>query len=601
MYGGEIMRHDIVPAHLAVKAMRDNGYKNAAYAIAELIDNSIQAGATKVELICCEDQKSLRQRTRSQIEKIAVLDNGSGMNADTLRQALQFGNGNYLDYEKHTGMGRFGMGLPCSSMSQCKRVDVWSWQNGKKAALHTYLDLDEICSGDLSEVPSPKSEGIPEPWASVGESFGKSGTLVVWSNIDRCMWRSAKTIIDHSELIIGRMYRKFLENNKVSIKMTSFLQGGADAVKSSLAVANDPIYLMEKTSCPFPYHDTPMFKPWGEEHFEAVFPVEYQGDKHEVKVRYTYAKEEAREIPNAGKEPHGKHAEKNVGVSIVRADRELALDDGWRIKYNPTERWWGVEIDFPPALDDIFGVTNNKQAAHYFSELAQLDFDILLKGGRSIQELKDEWDEDGDPRSALVEIAQQIHSNLRVIRGLLKAQTSGTRSVRYATSNAENIATTATRERQKEGFQGESDIDENLPVDRRQKEVEEFLIEEGVADKTASDLSKIALLSDSPSKYLFAVADLETAAFFSVKPKGGVIIVTLNSRHPAYDKLVHVLEGDDEGDPQIRLNQALDGLKLLLTAWARYEDEQPDGQRRERAQDARSDWGRIARQFLQGE
>ena len=44
--------HDIVPVHLAVQAMRDNGYKNAAYAIAELMDNSIQAGATQVELLC---------------------------------------------------------------------------------------------------------------------------------------------------------------------------------------------------------------------------------------------------------------------------------------------------------------------------------------------------------------------------------------------------------------------------------------------------------------------------------------------------------------------------------------------------------------------
>ena len=48
------MDNSIVPAHLAVKAMRDNGYKNAAYAIAELIDNSIQHGATIVELLCAE-------------------------------------------------------------------------------------------------------------------------------------------------------------------------------------------------------------------------------------------------------------------------------------------------------------------------------------------------------------------------------------------------------------------------------------------------------------------------------------------------------------------------------------------------------------------
>ena len=46
---------DIVPTHLAVQAMRDNGYKNAAYAIAELMDNAIQAGATRCRIVqmCC--------------------------------------------------------------------------------------------------------------------------------------------------------------------------------------------------------------------------------------------------------------------------------------------------------------------------------------------------------------------------------------------------------------------------------------------------------------------------------------------------------------------------------------------------------------------
>lgn len=70
---------DIIPAHLAIKSMRDNGYKNAAYAIAELIDNSIQAGATDVQLICFERDVRGTQRVSSQIESIAVFDNGSGM------------------------------------------------------------------------------------------------------------------------------------------------------------------------------------------------------------------------------------------------------------------------------------------------------------------------------------------------------------------------------------------------------------------------------------------------------------------------------------------------------------------------------------------
>ncbi|WP_228058742.1 hypothetical protein [Nostoc sp. LEGE 06077] len=57
--------HDIVPTHLAVQAMRDNGYKNAAYALAELMDNAIQAGASQVELLCGERKQLVEGRRRS--------------------------------------------------------------------------------------------------------------------------------------------------------------------------------------------------------------------------------------------------------------------------------------------------------------------------------------------------------------------------------------------------------------------------------------------------------------------------------------------------------------------------------------------------------
>jgi hypothetical protein len=79
------------------------------------------------------------------------------------------------------------------------------------------------------------------------------------------------------------------------------------------------------------------------------------------------------------------------------------------------------------------------------------------------------------------------------------------------------------------------------------------------------------------------------------------LILTLNTRHSVYSRLVDVLERDRDNQStenlQDRLNNALNGLKLLLMAWARYEDEQ-DSIRRRNAQDARVDWGRIASRFL---
>ena len=155
---GEQLRFDIVPTALAVNAMRDNGYKNAAYAIAELFDNSIQAEAGSVELLCVEAEEQLRQRRVRRIRQIAVLDNGIGMDSDVLRQALQFGNGTRLD--DRSGIGRFGMGLPSASISQCKKFEVWTWQSGPDDALYTYLDLREIERGEIEGCPTaPKSPG----------------------------------------------------------------------------------------------------------------------------------------------------------------------------------------------------------------------------------------------------------------------------------------------------------------------------------------------------------------------------------------------------------------------------------------------------------
>lgn len=601
--------HDIVPTHLAVVAMRDNGYKNAAYAIAELMDNSIQAGATQVELLCGEKRELVSQRTRSRIHEIAVLDNGLGMSESVLRLALQFGNGTYLDEGKHTGIGRFGMGLPTSSISQCQRVDVWSWQHGPDSAIYTYLDLEEVRQKSLTEVPSPAQKPLPQIWRQIGKSFGKTGTLVVWSNIDRCIWKTGSAIINNSEFLIGRMYRRFLDESRVNIRMLAFdLDNPQNILLDKLAQPNDPMYLMANTSCPKPFDKQPMFQAWEDNDANKIeFKIEFRGKVHPVVVRFSYAKEDARLQPNAGSSAYGKHAAKNLGISIVRAERELELNNTLVNTYDPTERWWSVEVEFPPSLDDLFGVTNNKQYARNFTELIKADIEALMKerDKRTIIELKEELQREEDVRGPLLDITEKIKSQLKILRSLIKAQTKGNRggSKRHEEVRAEKVATLVTEVRKREGFPGESDKNEAEPAEIRQREIYTTLTEEGVSETTAKALAA-KTVSDG-LKYTFAEAALETSAFFSVKPKGGAIIVTLNTKHPAYDKLVEILKEDVENatvdELKSRLLNSLEGLKLLLMAWARYEDEQPDGKRRHAAQDIRHDWGRMARQFLEGE
>ena len=82
---------------------------------------------------------------------------------------------------------------------------------------------------------------------------------------------------------------------------------------------------------------------------------------------------------------------------------------------------------------------------------------------------------------------------------------------------------------------------------------------------------------------------------FDITSKAGVTI-TINTKHPAHQHLFELLR---EGDENATESPALQGLKLLLTAWARMEDE-ASAERRITLEDMRGEWGRIARDFIRG-
>src|SRR6056297_3019433 len=133
----------IVDAYLALNALRQVGYRNTATAVAELVDNSIEAEAKKITIVTLSAREPVAKRTVYRVQKIAVLDDGLGMTPDELGRCLSLGWGTRLDTRE--GLGRFGFGLKGSSLSQAELVEVYSWQNG---AVHkTYLDLPEVKEG----------------------------------------------------------------------------------------------------------------------------------------------------------------------------------------------------------------------------------------------------------------------------------------------------------------------------------------------------------------------------------------------------------------------------------------------------------------------
>jgi hypothetical protein len=190
-------QYSIVSNQNFIVATRDAGYRNLATALAELLDNGIQAGATNLRIFL---------DLSPSLPRIAVLDDGGGMEPDVLRRALQFGGS--TRFNDRTGPGRFGMGLPNSSLSQARRVEVFTWKNQRRV-FFSYLDVDEVVQQRLIEIPKPENRPHPR---FAADHANKSGTLVVWRQCDRIPNLDEATLLTHLHANIGRMYRHYIWN-----------------------------------------------------------------------------------------------------------------------------------------------------------------------------------------------------------------------------------------------------------------------------------------------------------------------------------------------------------------------------------------------------
>ena len=587
----------IIPPELAIKAMRDSGYKNTAYALAELIDNSVQARATAVDVICVEESRLVRDRSRQRLNEIGVLDNGTGMEPLVLQLALQFGNGTHLD--DRSGIGRFGMGLPNSSISQCRRVDVWTWQNGPDNAMHTYLDVDEVEARILTSIQFPSAQPLPLEWRNRSQIVATTGTLIVWSKLEdhRVTWRGASATFRHTAEIVGRMYRHFIDSGDLMIGLHAFYDG--NPIPANSVKVNDPLYLMPDSSTPPPFDQQPMFQKWGDQ--DEIFTVEHDDHKHSVTVRMSWARPQTvPAVGDRGAQLYGKHASNNLGVSIVRAGRELDLDSSWTNSYDPTERWWGVEVNFPPALDEIFGVTNSKQSATTFSAMSQFDWKLEADNGESLPEYIARIREEGDPRSYLLPIVQHIKDQIVEIRKRLDEQTKGkrTNTTRHDGPTVADVASKKYRERANQGHEIEVDTVEFTEKDRDAFE-EDLKADKHYSADVASAIANGVLHRNR--KLEFVTKRMDGYAFFDVEHQhGGLTTVVFNTNHSLYEKLIATLDPNigEETDAQLlhRINEASDTLKLLFAAWARYHLE--DVPAREALYDVRQKWGEMAKFML---
>src|SRR3989442_12572953 len=97
--------YGIVLANAFVKGMRDIGYKSTAYALNELNDNAIQAGARNIHVAFGYEPDNPSQKKP---DMVAVIDDGHGMDPLMIRAAVIWGGTHR--HNDRSGYGRYGYG-----------------------------------------------------------------------------------------------------------------------------------------------------------------------------------------------------------------------------------------------------------------------------------------------------------------------------------------------------------------------------------------------------------------------------------------------------------------------------------------------------------
>ncbi len=583
---------------------RNSGFKNTAYAVAELIDNSIQSAFRQkqknceVSLIIVEEKQIVGERNYNRISEIHVFDEAEGMGEATLAKALSKGQSENKNDQGFGKMGRYGFGLYMSSISQCRKTEIYSWQENK--ILKSWLDIDEILESekDIEYVPVENVNNLPvEIKKILPEKINKNGTIVSWKNLDFTKWKTAEGLFNNVENEIGRMYRYFINDGSVKIKFKYFKKNGGNftLIEEQIVRPNDPLYQMENSTCP---------KPWDKKAGFAVaetdkVSVNVKGKKRDILLKFGIAKEEFRGLEEAGGgKPHGKHALKNNGVSFIRSGRELELNRSWNNPSDSRWRWVNAEIHFDgdEDMDNFLKVPTNKQGADnlYYRDIKKLCEEKNLTEPKYMTYLQDT---DQEEYVATI-ISIKIKNRLSEMVAAIREWRTGKGPKKPIGGSAEDI-TSKYRENRKNKTQQDKDKEKSTK-EQRLKAMMERLIASGIDEKTARDMATISI--DRDISTVITSEEISSPIFFDIRFKEGQYQIIINKKHPAYLDFFNLLEKESDGK-SVDEPSSDRAIKLMLAAWASLEDESSsnNSEYSNQLQDIKLRWGQIFRDLLTSE
>jgi|UPI0004B01DC2 hypothetical protein len=331
-----------------ISSMRDLGYEFAD-AVAEIVDNSIQANANVIQVnLKFEGFDSF----------LTVLDNGVGMAPSQIREAMRFGS--IRDYDQDD-LGKFGLGLKTSSLSQCDLLTVSSRNSEKRVQIHSYAwDIDHISKVDRWEILPMEIDDLLNP--VVEHLHSTTGTAVTWEKLNRLLnfqnpaggraENDFKKITQDLKLSLGATFHKYLSGEQRSKKVMIFVNG-------ELVESWDPFCRAEK-------------KTVGLEPFSI--PITMNGKKGNVKFRpFVLPTQGQFSSPSAHLRAGGLAKwNKQQGFYIYRAGR-LLQSGGWCGLRTADEhsKLARILVEIPAGFDDLFKVNISKMKINFPREIRE--------------------------------------------------------------------------------------------------------------------------------------------------------------------------------------------------------------------------------------
>lgn len=318
-------------APMLMESLRAVGYSTSA-ALADLVDNSIAAGATKVEITFSGADEPF----------VAIIDDGDGMTQDELILGMRYGSRDPRDARAGLDLGRFGLGMKTASLSQCRRMDVVSVCEGEMSIAAWDLDVCEQRQSWWLETPNP--EVIPAELRDALSNRGH-GTAVLWRKLDRIFetpLRDPRYTLDQTMDMaadhLALVFHRFMANE--------FIDGFDITINGRSLPRLDPFLV-------------------GHTKGQSLHPESFDIDGHEVTVSPFVLPFPSRLKPTELHKVGGRESLKTGhGFYIYRGGR-LVVQGGW-FRIVPADelvRLARVRVDVPVELDHHWKVDIRKTAA----------------------------------------------------------------------------------------------------------------------------------------------------------------------------------------------------------------------------------------------